>query len=65
MSFTVPTYIRSEDTDKYAAIISKGRGSWTEFIHDALNVDGKKPIRTQAAKQIKRIVPEGHKTFFK
>jgi len=37
MSFTVPTYIRTQDTEKYNEIISKGRGAWTEFIHNALN----------------------------
>ena len=37
MSFTVPTYIRTQDTERYNEIISKGRGAWTEFIHNALN----------------------------
>lgn len=37
MSLTVPTYIRTSDTDKYLEVVSKGRGSWTEFIHNALN----------------------------
>lgn len=37
MSLTVPTYIRSEDTEKYLKIKESQRGAWTEFIHNALN----------------------------
>lgn len=42
MSMTVPTYIRSDDQERYLAIAAKGRGSWTEFVHDALVAEDKK-----------------------
>lgn len=53
MSLTVPTYIRTQDQDKYLEIVAKGRGEWTEFVHIALNspyglaksaVPSKKPL---------------------
>lgn len=33
----VPTYVKSSDLDSYLAIRAKGKGAWSEFIHNALN----------------------------
>lgn len=34
----VSTYVRTEDLSKYLEI-AKEKGAWTEFIHNALNVE--------------------------
>lgn len=37
---TINTWISDSDYNKYLVVKQKGKGAWTEFIHDALNVQG-------------------------
>jgi hypothetical protein len=62
MSLTVPTYIRSIDQDKYLEV-SKERGAWTEFIHNALNE--KQPVYSQGLPKQDKPLQSTFKTNFK